>query len=68
MTNEESLQPLRPFLRNWVWEHADLKARWAQWAIDQVEQWPDTSEPSDVEAALDVFRSVLEDAGEPKTT
>jgi PadR family transcriptional regulator, regulatory protein AphA len=50
-------------LFRWIWEHADLKARWAQWAIDQVERWPDTSEPSDVEAALDVFRSVLEHTG-----
>jgi hypothetical protein len=43
----------------WLWEQADVNARWAQWAIDQVEGWPDTSKPRDVEAALDVFRSVL---------
>jgi PadR family transcriptional regulator, regulatory protein AphA len=46
----------------WIWEHADLNARWADWAIEQVEQWPDTSEPADVEGALEVFRAVLHPA------
>jgi DNA-binding PadR family transcriptional regulator len=46
-------------LFRWVWEHADLNERWAQWAIDQVEQWPNASEPADIDAALAVFRSVL---------
>lgn len=44
----------------WVWEHAEKNARWAEWAIEQVEQWPDTGEPADVERALEVFRSVLQ--------
>jgi PadR family transcriptional regulator AphA len=44
----------------WIWEHAELNARWAQWAIEQVEQWPDTGEAPDVEAALEVFRSALQ--------
>src|SRR4029453_11972711 len=44
----------------WIWEHANLNARWAAWAIEQVEQWPDTSGPTDVETALEVFRSVLQ--------
>ena len=59
---------MNALLFRWVWEHAELNVRWAQWAIDQVEQWPDTSEPSDVEAALDVFRSVLEHTGASETT
>jgi DNA-binding PadR family transcriptional regulator len=46
----------------WIWEHADLNARWAAWAIEQVEQWPDTSQPTNVETALEVFRSVLQPA------
>jgi PadR family transcriptional regulator AphA len=46
----------------WIWEHAALNARWADWAIEQVEQWPDTGEPADVEGALEVFRSVLDPA------
>jgi DNA-binding PadR family transcriptional regulator len=44
----------------WIWEHADVNARWAQWAIEQVEEWPDTSVPADVERALAVFRSALD--------
>ena len=44
----------------WVWEHAETNIRWAEWAIEQVEQWPETSEPADVERALEVFRSVLQ--------
>jgi PadR family transcriptional regulator, regulatory protein AphA len=46
----------------WIWEHAELNARWAQWAIAQVEQWSDTSERADIDGALDVFRSVLRPA------
>jgi PadR family transcriptional regulator, regulatory protein AphA len=46
----------------WIWEHADLNARWAAWAIEQVEQWPDTTQPTNVETALEVFRSVLQPA------
>ena len=44
----------------WIWEHADVNARWAQWAIEQVDEWPDTTEPADVERALAVFRSALD--------
>jgi PadR family transcriptional regulator, regulatory protein AphA len=43
----------------WIWQQADTNARWAQWAIEQVETWPHVTEPADIEAALDVFRSVL---------
>jgi PadR family transcriptional regulator, regulatory protein AphA len=46
----------------WIWEHAEMNARWADWAIEQVEKWPDTGEPPDVEAALEVFRSALRPA------
>jgi PadR family transcriptional regulator, regulatory protein AphA len=46
----------------WIWEHAEMNARWADWAIEQVEKWPDTGEPADVEAALEVFRSALRPA------
>jgi PadR family transcriptional regulator, regulatory protein AphA len=46
----------------WIWEHANLNTSWAQWAIDQVEHWPDTTDPADIEQALDVFRRVLQPA------
>jgi PadR family transcriptional regulator, regulatory protein AphA len=42
-----------------MWEQVTTQARWAEWAIEEVEQWPDTAEPADLEASLDVFRSVL---------
>lgn len=28
MTEHESLHPLRPFLRNWLWEHGHVGTRW----------------------------------------
>jgi DNA-binding PadR family transcriptional regulator len=43
----------------WVWDNASANLRWAQWAIEQVELWPDTTRSADIEAALEVFRSVL---------
>jgi PadR family transcriptional regulator AphA len=50
---------LNSLIFRWIWEHTDLNARWAAWAIEQVEHWPDTSEPTDLDEALAVFRSVL---------
>jgi PadR family transcriptional regulator, regulatory protein AphA len=46
----------------WIWEHAELNARWAEWAVERVELWPDVAEPVDAEASLAVFRDVLESA------
>ncbi|MGH6624083.1 MAG: hypothetical protein ACREBN_08935 [Burkholderiaceae bacterium] len=36
MTNEESLQPLRPFLRNWVWEHGHIGTRYLDCATGEI--------------------------------
>jgi DNA-binding PadR family transcriptional regulator len=44
----------------WIWEHATLNVHWAQWAIEQVESWSDVATPADVEASLEIFRSVLQ--------
>ncbi|MGL6279119.1 MAG: PadR family transcriptional regulator, partial [Gaiella sp.] len=30
----------------WVWEQAETNARWAEWAVGQVERWPEVSEPA----------------------
>jgi PadR family transcriptional regulator, regulatory protein AphA len=49
----------------WVWEQAETNARWAEWAIQQVEAWPDVAEPADREAALEVFRSALQPETSP---
>jgi PadR family transcriptional regulator, regulatory protein AphA len=45
----------------WIWEQADANARWAAWAIAQVESWPNTTRPHDVAAALATFRAVVPD-------
>lgn len=44
----------------WIWEHADLNARWAEWAAARVESWPSVDGEVDVEKSLAVFRDVLE--------
>jgi DNA-binding PadR family transcriptional regulator len=46
----------------WVWEQTELKMRWADWAIEWVESWPDASGPEDSEASFEVFRMVLHSA------
>src|SRR5918996_3315719 len=46
----------------WIFEHAELNARWAEWAAEQVESWPGVTEPADLEASLAVFRGLLESA------
>jgi DNA-binding PadR family transcriptional regulator len=45
-----------------LWNQADTHARWATWATEQVEKWPDVSAPVDREEALAVFRSILQSA------
>jgi DNA-binding PadR family transcriptional regulator len=40
-------------------EQARTNARWAEWAIEQVESWPHVATPTDVESALDTIRTVL---------
>ncbi len=49
----------------WVWERAEMNARWADWALREVESWPDASGPADPESGLRVFRMML---GEMPTT
>ncbi len=43
-----------------IWEQAETHERWADWAIDQVEAWPDTATPADVDSALEPFRATLQ--------
>ncbi|HEX9350397.1 MAG TPA: PadR family transcriptional regulator [Gaiellaceae bacterium] len=42
-----------------VGEQAKTNARWAEWAIEEVESWPDVAAPTDAEGALETFRTVL---------
>jgi PadR family transcriptional regulator AphA len=44
----------------WIWEQAETKTRWAEWAIAEVESWPDTVEPADVARSLKTFREAIE--------
>jgi DNA-binding PadR family transcriptional regulator len=43
----------------WNWEQVETNARWAAWAIEQVESWPDTVTGADLDASLETFREVL---------
>jgi PadR family transcriptional regulator AphA len=42
-------------------EQAEARLRWAKWAADQVEGWPDAA-TGDVEATLNILRSTLQAA------
>jgi PadR family transcriptional regulator, regulatory protein AphA len=44
----------------WIWEQAGANARWAAWAIAQVERWPNTQRPHDGDATLAAFGAALE--------
>ena len=46
---------LNALMFRWIWEQAEMKARWAEWAIARVEAWPDTA-TADIEEALKTFR------------
>ena len=42
-------------------EQADVRLRWAKWAADQVETWPD-ADTGNLAATLDILRATLEAA------
>jgi DNA-binding PadR family transcriptional regulator len=46
-------------LFRWLWEQAETNARWAEWAMQEVESWPDATAPADHEASLEIFREAL---------
>jgi len=41
----------------WAFDNATVNAQWADWAIEQVEHWPDTTSPAGLEQVLEIFRS-----------
>ena len=49
----------------WKWQQIETDARWARWAIAEVESWPDTTAPADPAATLAPFRAALEPAPGP---
>jgi DNA-binding PadR family transcriptional regulator len=50
---------INALLFRWLWEQAETNRRWAEWAIFQVETWPDAATPADGEASLEIFREAL---------
>jgi PadR family transcriptional regulator AphA len=46
----------------WNWQQAETHIRWAQWAIEQVESWPDGQGPADLEPSIETFRAALRSA------
>jgi DNA-binding PadR family transcriptional regulator len=44
-----------------LWDHAQVDAKWAAWALAQVERWPNTKKPSSRSALMDVLRNALKD-------
>lgn len=59
---------INALLFRWLWDQAETNRRWAEWAIAQVESWPDTATPADAEASLDVFREALLSLYGPRRT
>src|SRR5215471_4242061 len=45
-------------------DQAEARLRWAKWAADQVEAWPDAGVTGDPEATLNILRSHLQAADE----
>ena len=43
-----------------MWEQAETHYRWADWAISQVEHCPDSTQPADPDASLNVSRAALD--------
>jgi PadR family transcriptional regulator, regulatory protein AphA len=41
------------------WKQAETHARWAQWAINEVESWSEVATPPGGDAAVDVFRKAV---------
>lgn len=43
-----------------LWDHAQADAKWAAWALDQVERWPNTKRAQRRSALMDVLREALD--------
>ena len=44
-----------------LWDHSQVDANWAAWALEQVERWPNTKKPSSRSELMDVLRDALND-------
>ncbi len=43
-----------------LWDHARADAKWAAWALDQVERWPNTKRPQRRSTLMDELRAALD--------
>lgn len=43
-----------------LWEHAQTESGWAEWALDQVKRWPDTTRPVGRAGLMQVLRKMLD--------
>ena len=43
-----------------LWDHAKVDANWADWALDQIERWPNTKKPHGRPALMEVLREGLQ--------
>jgi PadR family transcriptional regulator, regulatory protein AphA len=48
-----------------IWSYAEIAANWAEWAIDELERWPDVTHPTDREALMQILGTMI--AGNPAT-
>ena len=47
-----------------LWDHAKADAKWAAWALDQIEGWPSTKTPRGRSAMMKVLREALDTPSE----
>ena len=52
---------LNALIFRWIWDQAEMKARWAAWATDYIAQWEDMADV-DRELARDPFREILRES------
>jgi DNA-binding PadR family transcriptional regulator len=43
-----------------LWDHAQADAKWAAWALAQVERWPTTKKPASRSESMDILTAALE--------
>jgi PadR family transcriptional regulator AphA len=43
-----------------LWDHAQVDAGWAAWALDQIERWPNTKRAQGRSALMDILREALD--------
>jgi hypothetical protein len=44
-----------------LWDHAQIDAKWAAWALDQVARWPTTRKARSRAELMDVLTDALQD-------